>query len=324
MEDVAATAGVSMATVSRYVNKSGFVAATTGARISAAIESLSYVPNQLAGELASQRSRLVALLVPYLSQSPFNATIDALVAALSEDGYVVMLGLTGPDEANAGSLIQAALSRQADAIILTGAVPGADLRQTLLRHPLTVIETWDLPETPLDVAIGFSHHDAGRQIATYLHGRGYRRPLLPSAWGLRAARRREGFLEAWVQLGGGRVQQLPVEGPSRFGQAQALFEQIMGLAERPDVIVCGADSLAQGVLNEAQAAGLKVPQDLAIFGFGDLAFAAETRPSISTVAIDGHRIGHEAVALLRARMRGEEDTPRRIDVGFRLIPRESA
>jgi LacI family transcriptional regulator, gluconate utilization system Gnt-I transcriptional repressor len=90
------------------------------------------------------------------------------------------------------------------------------------------------------------------------------------------------------------------------------------------VIVCGSDVLAQGVIIEAQAAGMKVPDELAVMGFGNVAIAGDMRPSITTVDVDGARIGREAVAVLRRRAAGEKIAQRVIDVGFRLIARESA
>jgi LacI family gluconate utilization system Gnt-I transcriptional repressor len=98
----------------------------------------------------------------------------------------------------------------------------------------------------------------------------------------------------------------------------------MELDPKPDVIVCGSDLLAQGLIVEAYAAGKRVPQDVAVIGFGNLSIAGEMRPTITSVDLDGARIGREAVAVLRRRAAGEKITNRVIDVGFRLIARESA
>ena len=99
LDDVARRAGVSTATVSRYYNSPDVVAPDTAVRIRAAIDATGYVPNLLAGGLASNRSRLVAVLVPEVAQSIFNDTIQAMSTELSLDGYIVMLGLTGADNA---------------------------------------------------------------------------------------------------------------------------------------------------------------------------------------------------------------------------------
>lgn len=324
LRDVADKAGVSVATASRYVNKSGFVSKAAGARIQAAVDELGYLPDLAAGSLVRQRSRLVAVLVPALAQSLFNHTIEALVAALAADGFTAMLGLTGADEHRISAVIDAALGRRVEAIILTGVVVDDGLRARLRRTGVTVIETWGLPEDPIDVAVGFSHRDVGRTIARYLGQRGYSRALLLTTRASRATLRSAGFAEEWARIKGLPIEEIEVDSPSRFSQARAIFRQIRALDERPDVVVCGSDGLAQGIAVEALAAGWRVPDELAVMGFGDLAIAAHMRPSLSTVAIDGERIGHEAADVLSKRSRGLELPDRRIDVGFRLIERESA
>jgi LacI family gluconate utilization system Gnt-I transcriptional repressor len=103
-----------------------------------------------------------------------------------------------------------------------------------------------------------------------------------------------------------------------------VWRQVSQLPSPPDVIVCGSDVLAQGVIIEARAAGMHVPDQLAVVGFGNIAIAGDMRPSITTVDVDGARIGREAVAVLRRRANGERIAQKVIDVGFRLIARESA
>jgi LacI family gluconate utilization system Gnt-I transcriptional repressor len=117
---------------------------------------------------------------------------------------------------------------------------------------------------------------------------------------------------------------LEVPLPTRFGHSRLVWRHVAQMSTPPDVIVCGSDVLAQGVIIEAQAAGLRVPDQVAVVGFGNLAIAGDMRPSITTVDVDGARIGREAVAVLRRRATGDRISQKVIDVGFRLIARESA
>lgn len=322
LDDVALHAGVSTATVSRFINNPGVVAEATAERIRAAIAATGYIPNLLAGGLASSRSRLVAVLIPHLSNSIFNDTIEAMSEELTAAGTNVMLGLTGVDTARTEALIRAAISRRVDAIISTG--PLNDAIVDLVRRSKTLfLQIWELPEEPIDIAVGFSHRDAGRDIARFLVTRGYQRPHVITAQGVRAAMRRDGFKEEWDAQGGGPLTEDMVDIPSRFGHARRAFAEIRRLDAMPDVVVCGSDYLAQGLIVEAQAAGLKVPEDLAIMGFGNSSLAGEMRPTITTVDIDGARIAREAIAAIRRHAEGKQGE-RRIDVGFRLIARESA
>jgi LacI family transcriptional regulator, gluconate utilization system Gnt-I transcriptional repressor len=324
LDDVARAAGVSAATVSRFLNNPGMVAAATGERIRAAVEATGYVPNLVAGGLASAKSRLVAVLVPDVAQSIFNATVEAMVEELSIDGHSVMLGLTGIDNARMPALIASALSRRADAIILTGILSDKRAREMLIGRNVTVIETWGLPADPIDVAVGFSHHAVGQDVARFLRGRGYRRPHLLTASGTRAMERRQGFLDDWLAGGGDMPTEQTFASQTRFGHGRAAFRALRELPTAPDIVVCSSDWLAQGLLVEAMAAGVKVPDELAVVGFGNLTIAAEMRPTITTVDIDGARIGREAVNVLRRRAAGSTIAERHIDVGFRLIARESA
>jgi LacI family gluconate utilization system Gnt-I transcriptional repressor len=323
LDDVALQAGVSSATVSRFINNPHVVAAATAERIREAIAATGYIPNLLAGGLASSKSKMVAVLIPHLVDSMFNATIETMVDELSAAGMNVMLGLTGISTARTCELIRAALSRRVDAIISTGPLDEATV--TLVRRaPALFLQVWELPDDPPGLAVGFSHKDAGRDIARFVISRGYRHPHLVTADGTRARLRRDGFVEEWQAQGGGPLTEAVVAIPSTFGHARRVYSDMRRLDQQPDVVVCGSDSLAQGLIVEAQAAGLRVPDNLAVMGFGNSAIAGDMRPTITTVDIDGARIAREAIAAIRRHSAGIPSEHRSIDVGFRLIARESA
>ncbi|RYE04057.1 MAG: LacI family transcriptional regulator [Sphingomonadales bacterium] len=323
LDDVAAQAGVSAATVSRFLNNPEVVAPATAERIRTAIAATSYVPNMAAGALAGSRTRLIAALVPDIAASIFNDTVESMIDGLASDGNSVVLALTGPDNGRLEAEINMALARRVDAIILTGIVTNAEMRERLRANPVTVIETWGLPEEPIDVAVGFSHRAAGEEMARFLRGRGYRRPHLVVPRSSRSERRAMGFTDRWVRDGGVEPTRLEVNVPSHFGQGRLSYRALADLPERPDVVVCGSDWIAQGLIIEAQAAGIRVPDQLAVTGFGNLRMAGDMRPTITSVDIDGARIAREVLRVLRARAAGET-TETKIDVGFRVIARESA
>lgn len=321
--DVAAAAGVSAATVSRFFNSPDIVAPATAERIREAVERMDYIPNLLAGGLASNRSRLVAVLIPQLSGSIFTDIIEAMVGELSASGYVALLGLTGLPQERTSELVRAALARRVEAIVITSAVD-EPTRAMLRRSGTTVIEIWDLPDDPVDVAIGFSHRAIGEDLARYLRNRGHARPFLVSATGPRAQMRREGFLAEWLAGGGDAPGELQVNTPGRFGDAGRCMEAMRAHSAMPDAVVCTSDLLAQGVIIAAQSEGLRVPMDLAVIGFGNTSLAEDMRPSISSIDIDGARIAREAVGILRRRASGLPLAERRIDVGFRIVARDTA
>lgn len=325
LEEVAVRAGVSPATASRFFNQPKLVAQRTAARIKAAVTATGYVHNLLANGVASNRSRMVAVLVPEVANSIFNDTIEAMTAELDRDGNVVMLGLTHPDESRLVPLIEAALGRRAEGVILTAVLTDPRARKMLRDQRATVIETWGLPADPIDVAVGFSHDAVGRAVARFVRDRGYRRPHLVVPGSLRARQRRDGFVAAWPTARGlARPTEMDTSSPGRFAHGRAVVRGILDARPRPDVVICTSDLLAQGVIVEALAAGLRVPDDLAVVGFGNLSIANEMRPTITTVDVDGARIGREAVSVLRRRAAGEILKGHVMDVGFEIIARESA
>ena len=321
LDVVAKLAGVSTATVSRYLNNPDVVAEKTALTIRKAIAETGYVPNLLAGGLASNRSRLVAVIVPSVSLSIFNDTIDAIVEALSAAGYTAMLGLSGEDDTRLGSVIDAAIARRPDGIIVT-AVGTAAIRDRLENCGITVIETWDLPERPVDIAVGFCHGAVGRAVGEFLLSRGYKRPLVISAAGTRARRRYEGLVEA---MAGHGLKPPPIDylgGTTRFGEGRRRFAHALDSGLTPDVVICSSDWLALGVVVEAKSRGLSVPDDVGVIGFGDLGIAAEMEPAITTVRIHGERIGAQAVEALVNRAEGR-DTEKLVNVGFSIIERST-
>jgi LacI family gluconate utilization system Gnt-I transcriptional repressor len=321
--DVAALANVSTATVSRFFNNPELLAEETAEKIRRVVEETGYIPNLVAGGLASKRSRLVSLLIPYISHSLFNPMIEAMLSEFSDAGIVVMLGVTQADARQEERLIYAALSRQADAIIASGEL-SPRLADAVRQSGTAVIEIWDLAEQPIDYAVGFSHNAVGAETARFVRKRGYLQPHLIIGDGTRARKRRDGFVEEWRRTSQVVPTESSVEVPSNFGHARSSFAHIRRLKQMPDVVVCGSDTLAQGMIVEARFAGLRVPDDLAVIGFGNHTLASEMRPTITSIDIDGAQIAREVVSILQMREKGVEVEPRSIDVGFRLIARESA
>jgi LacI family gluconate utilization system Gnt-I transcriptional repressor len=324
LEDVARLAGVSTATISRALNNPALVTAHTRSRVEVAVAQMGYVPNRLAGGLASRRSRLVAALVPGIATSLFNETIEAMSLALASAGYLVVLGLTGYAPKDMNLAVTSLLSHRPDALILTSAPTDPAMRRRLRNASVTVIETWDLPRTPVDVAIGFSHHRAGRALAEFVLDRGYRRPLIVTHALARGRARMDGFLERW------REQHLPlpicdistlppfaIDGRERL----ACFLDAGG---RADVVVCSSDRVACAVLAEASARGLNIPGELAVIGFGASDSSALAVPALTSVRIDGAQIGRRAAEVLILRTQGIEPRERSIDIGFEILARDTA
>ena len=321
---VAKVAGVSTATVSRVINQLDNVSDATRIRVQKAIEETGYVPNRIAGGLAARRTGLIAVIVPSLLHSVLSDTVQAMAQELARAGYQVMLGLSGYSNADVGDLFESILSRRPDGVILTAFPDAPRIRKRVEAMGISVIETWEMPARPLDLAVGFSHTRVGEDIADFLAARGYRRTAVVSGDSPRAASRRDAFCKRMVELGLPEPRQEAVPMPSTVAHGRdatlRLFENARHL---PEVIVCSSDWLALGCLIEAKIKGMRVPVDLGVFGFGNLDFSCDLDPPLTTVHVDGAEIGRQVVQLLAQRSRGMKLKQRFVEVPVNIIERSS-
>ena len=324
LADVAKVAGVSAITASRALNTPDKVSADALRRVQDAVERTGYVPNMLAGGLASSRSRLVAALVPTIAGPVFLETVQALTEALAESGYQLMLGQSGYGGAREDALLDAIIGRRPDGIVLTGIMHSAEGRRRLLASGIPVVETWDLTPTPIDMLVGFSHEKVGNAVAEYLVGQGRRKLAIVTADDHRAGLRRKGFVETALRLGVAAVPACVVPAPTTLGNGRAGLADLLRRHPDIDAVFCSSDILALGVLTEAQARGIAVPERFAVFGFGDLAFAGDTHPALTTVRIDGTAIGRQAARFIVECAEGRAIEERVIDLGFSIVKRDSA
>jgi LacI family transcriptional regulator, gluconate utilization system Gnt-I transcriptional repressor len=324
LTDVARLARVSPITVSRALNSPEQLTAETLARVQEAIARTGYVPNRVAGGLASSKSRLVAALVPTIASPVFLETIEALTETLGEAGYQLMLGQSGYGESREDALLDAIIGRRPDGVILTGVMHSPAGRRRLAAAGIPVVETWDLTPTPIDMLVGFSHEKAGAAVADYLHYRGARHPGMVSANDDRARLRLKGFSATAARHGWGTIPAELVPAPTTLGYGRAALARLLDQHPQTDAVFCSSDMMALGVLIEAQARGIRVPHDLRVFGFGDNNFAADVQPALSSVRIDGTAIGRQAARFVIDRVEGRPIPERIIDLGFKLIARASA
>lgn len=321
LADVAKLAGVSPITVSRVLNRPELVTADTIAHVQQAIDRTGYVPNLLAGGLASKRTRLVAALVPSITNAIFVEAVQAFTDRLWEAGYQVLLGLSGYPPTREAALLAAVLSRRPDAIYLTGINHSPDARQRLLNAKIPIVETWDMTPTPIDMLVGFSHDKIGEAVARHLLAKGHRRFAMIWADDERALARRRGFLAETARAGIDDVDIVPVPAPSTLSLGRQGLAKLLAGDRRPTAVFCSSDLLAHGALEEARSRGLAMPGELALMGFGDLEFTRHTVPALSTVRIDRAGIGRMAAEMILARIHGEEPAAKVIDVGFEIVDR---
>ena len=317
-------AGVAPITASRALNTPAQVSEDVLRKVQEAVERTGYVPNRMAGGLASSKSRLIAAVVPSTVFSVFNETIEALNGALFEAGYQLMLGQTGYSAEREELLLESVISRRPDGIFITGIMPPGKARTRLMASGIPVVETWDLTPTPIDMLIGFSHADIGQAVAKYLLEKGKKKFAIVTADDERASRRNKAFVDIV------KAQNLEDVTFHNVGDLRTLKSGREALnsvlLKRPDVdaIFCSSDLLALGVLTEARAQNISVPQQISIMGFGDVPFVEDMIPALTTVKINGAEIGRLAAQCLVDRAQGKAVSQHIVDVGFSIVSRESA
>jgi LacI family gluconate utilization system Gnt-I transcriptional repressor len=335
MADVAAKVGVSKMTVSRALNRVGGSSRSDSEalrqRILKACREMGYVIDQTARTFSSKRSGFVAALIPALNNSNFSDTAHGLTAALEGSGLQLLLGYTDYDLATEERLLRELLSRRPEAVVVTGGSHTPATRQLLKAAGVPVVETWDLPSDPVEHTVGFSNAEAVGQLVRHLHGKGYRRIAflggVPES-DARGADRRHGFEMAMRQLKLDPKRSLSVgQAPVSMDHGAQGVAQLMLRWPDTDALVCVSDHPAFGALAECQRRGWKVPQQLAIAGFGGFEVAAASHPQITTVAVDCFGIGRTSGELLlraiEAARSGRQLAPETILVPYQVLARDS-
>ena len=336
LADVAAAAGVTAITVSRYLREPQRVAPATAAAVATALHLTGYLPNKQAGVLASAAAgsaRMVAALIPSIANSIFAETVQGLADALQGSGCELLLAATGYSAEREEEQLRALLGWFPSALVVTGRrhTPGALalLRQAQARGT-PVIEIWDHhPEPGAEnfTQIGFDHEQVGRAMAEHLIARGYRSLAYVDsgvAEDFRAHERGDGFLAAAKRR---RVPARRITAPVQeaIEAGRQAFAGLVDTKGRPSVRAAAFanDHLACGALLQARAHGLVLPQDLALLGFGDFSLGRQLDPPLSTVHTPRFEIGQAtARALLQALHSGQAAADERLP--WTLIARGSS
>jgi len=314
---VAGLAGVSAITVSRVVRLPEMVAPQTRAKVEAAMRQLGYVPNLVAGALASSRTNSVGVLVPTIANSIFADTVQGLSDHLEPLGYAVILAQSRYDAAREDHMLAALLSRRPEAIIMVGSPATEDGARLLRRAGIPVAETWELPPEPIDAVAGFDNYEAGAAVARHFAAQGRNAPAFIGGDDPRATRRWNGFNDTALAAGLKTARRLVLD--------RNASGSVVALADLPgvDAVFAANDAHAIGFMSGLRTAGLlrngpAAEQPVAVIGLGDLEMGRLIAPSLSTIRVHGDAIGRTAAKLILTR-----DGPRRVDLGFELVLRDS-
>jgi DNA-binding LacI/PurR family transcriptional regulator len=305
MYDVADRAKVSIGTVSRYVNSSGYVGAAAREQIRLAIAELGFVPSIAARSLTTKKSGLIGFVTSDLA-NPFTAElVQGLQERATELGYCVVTTSTDEDEDRTLQALTVLRSHQVDGLVVTPPETPAinDYLVAAARQGTPIVLIGMRLDPPVADRVTTDTYAGARQAMEHLIALGHRRIGYVGGRNLAKGRRR-GYTEALKAAGLKAHKELVVlRSLNRTGGASAL-ETLLALPDPPTAVFAANDAVALGVIQAACKRGLRVPEDLSVVGFDDIDLAEHAVPPLTTVAQPKQRLGHEAMTLLHQRMNG--------------------
>jgi LacI family gluconate utilization system Gnt-I transcriptional repressor len=209
-----------------------------------------------------------------------------------------------------------------DAIAITGAGLDPSAWSLLKRSRTPTIQIFELPELPIDMAIGVDNEDCGRAVADHFIDRGYRRLAVvgsPAKTDTRAAARAVGFTRRAVAKGLPPPTQLVAEQAADVRCGPQLLRDILAAAPAIQAVFCVGTQISLGLMLACPRAGVRVPDELAIAGFSQGEIAAMLTPSLTTIRVPAAEMGRRAGAMLLTRLAGHAVEPASADVGFELV-----
>jgi LacI family transcriptional regulator len=324
-QDVAERAGVSTTTVSHVINGTRFVSEELRQRVYLAMEALDYQPNVVARNLRRQRTHNIAVIVPDIAY-PFLAE----VARGIEDGgfhlgYKAILCASHEDPDKERSCFDLALTRQVDGIILVAA--GEDSEPILVsldRGIPVVVCNRELPGADVDTVV-VDNETCGVRAATHLISLGHWRiGCIAGPAGLAIGEERtEGYRRALRDAGMPLQEELVTRGDFRNRGGFDAMNQLLDLDQPPTAVFACNDLMAMGAICAASKRRLQIPEDVAIIGCDDIALAAFTNPSLTTIRLPKYEMGSAAVEMLVARVEKERAAVERRVLPVELVIRDS-
>lgn len=330
IEDIAKEAGVSIATVSRVINKTKPVSTELRDRVYAVIEKNHFKPNRLAQGLITKKTNTIGIIVPDISNAVFGKLTKGINSVFAEQGYTVVLCESQGDPEKERKLLEILEEKQIEGLLFAGVDVNHDLAECMQRRAYpTVLVAQEASESE-EVLHTVVHNnteamyeavksflDNGHRQIAYLGGPGN---------DFSSGRKRViGYKKALEEAGIETRDSYIVEGDFSF---EAGYQGMKKIHEKngklPTAVVTGSDVIAVGAIRYLDDIGVMIPDEISVMGFDDLEFAAYIRPELSTVKISYYDEGVRAAEMLKQLMDGDSDVPMKEYVPHRIIHRKTS
>ncbi|MBN1624139.1 MAG: LacI family DNA-binding transcriptional regulator [Clostridia bacterium] len=316
--DVAKLAGVSRSTVSRVISGNGVVKSETRDKILHAIENLNYSPSYFAQGIKTGKTKMLAMLIPDYSNLYYGEMYRGIEQVALENGYMVMICNTDKSSTRERIYAEELRKREVDGIIYNTYKRNKDNIDyfTKLSKQMPVIFMDYIDDKDIDVPYVLSEgFESSKKAARYLVSKGKRRigyirvPPYISVVQHRYEGYKQGLIESGIEPDEELVYQCPDNEVGKthldVGFEGALF--LMNKPNPPDAIMTSTDIMAVGAIKYLNGAGYKIPGDVSVVGFDDIALATIVEPSLTTISQPTRKIGEVAARILLAKINGEND-----------------
>jgi DNA-binding LacI/PurR family transcriptional regulator len=302
IHDVAKRARVSIATVSRVVNRVATVDKELAKRVWKAVDEVGYVPNSQARALVSGRSHILGLIVSEITNPFFPELVQEFENLAVAQGYEVMIGSTNYDPGRTQSLIRRMLQRSVDGVAVMTFGIEESLVQRLVEHEFPLVFVDAGPDMPNIRVLKVNYGEGIREAVQHLAALGHRHiAFITGPLGMRTAvTRREAYRKSMAELGLTAPAEYIVEGDHTMDGGKSAMEKLAALTDLPTAVICSNDMTAIGVLHALDETTHKVPDDISVVGFDDIHLAQFMLPPLTTVQMSCRDLAEAAVQALRA------------------------
>lgn len=325
IRDVAREAGVSIATISRLFNGSARVSDDTSKRVREVAKRMGYWPNGAARSLITKRTHALGVLLPDLYGEFFSEVIRGVDLAARREGYHLVISSSHSDP---GELLGALQTMRGRIDGLIAMAPDLEspivFEEAVTRFPTVLVNPGF--ETDRCASVAADNLTGAREMVRHLASLGHRRIAFIAGPETNhdALQRLHGYRAGLLELGLESSPGLEVRGRFTESSGYEAARELLKREPRPAALFAANDCMAVGALSALREAGLRVPEDVAVTGFDDIASSSYLTPRLTTVRVEAYRLGERAVQLLVAAMRGPSSAPRCHEVlPTTLVIRES-
>lgn len=323
IKDVAAEAGVSVATVSRVLNDHPSVSADARTRVLAAVKTLGYRPNAVARSLRTDQTHTLGLVISDVLNPYFGELARSVEEEARALGYSVIIGNADERPDLQDHHVRSLIDRRIDGLLVSPTDGGSPLMLDAVRTgtPMVFVDRW-IPGVAVPV-VRADGRAAVRDLVAHLHALGHRRLAIiagPAAT-TTGQERVVAFREALEAYGLELPEAYIGQGDFQAESGRRVTEGFLDLPEPPEVVFAADNLMALGALDAVRARGLRIPEDLALAAFDDIPWFVHTDPPITAIAQPTGELGRAAVRALVDRIEGRP--PQSVTLPARLVVRRS-